>query len=64
MSILSTHNLTVGYRKGNTDTPILSSLNLSVEQGKLVALLGANGIGKSTLLRTITGDQAPLEGDG
>lgn len=63
MSILSTHNLTVGYRKGNTDTPILSSLNLSVEQGKLVALLGANGIGKSTLLRTITGDQAPLEGN-
>ena len=62
MAILSTHNLTVGYNKGKAQTPILSSLNLSLEQGKLVALLGANGIGKSTLLRTITGDQQPLDG--
>lgn len=62
MSILSTNNLTIGYRKGNTTTPIISSLNLSLNQGKLIALVGANGIGKSTLLRTITGNQAPIEG--
>lgn len=62
MAILSTHNLTVGYRKGKARTPVISSLNLELKKGKLTALVGANGIGKSTLLRTITGNQAPLTG--
>lgn len=62
MSILCTHNLTIGYRKGKETTPILSRLNIVLHRGSLVALVGANGIGKSTLLRSITGNQQPLSG--
>lgn len=63
MSILSAKDLTVGYRKGNSTSPVISGLNLSLSRGKLVALIGANGIGKSTLLRTLVGNQPPLEGE-
>lgn len=63
MPILYTYKLTVGYKKGNTDYPILSNLNLDLKRGTLVALIGANGIGKSTLLRTIVGNQQPLSGN-
>ncbi len=60
--ILTTHNLTVGYRKGKRATAILSGLNLSVATGTVVALLGRNGAGKSTLLRAITGAEKPIDG--
>jgi iron complex transport system ATP-binding protein len=43
-------------------TTIAENLNLNLKEGKLIALIGANGIGKSTLLRTITGIQKPLSG--
>lgn len=63
MSVLRAKDLTVGYRKGNSTSPVISGLNLSLSRGKLVALIGANGIGKSTLLRTLVGNQPPLEGE-
>lgn len=62
MSILTTHNLTIGYKKRNEEKTIISGLDLTLSRGMLVALVGANGIGKSTLLRTITGHQAALAG--
>lgn len=59
---LNTVNLSVGYCvKGKTKT-ILSGLDLSLESGKLTCIFGANGTGKSTLLRTLSGLQAPIEG--
>lgn len=60
--ILSTKDLAVGYCNGKSETTVLSHLNLSLRQGELVCLLGANGIGKSTLLRTLSGMQKPLSG--
>lgn len=62
MPILSASKLSIGYRKGKTITPVISGLNLDIKKGRLVALLGANGIGKSTLLRTLVGSQRPLAG--
>ncbi|MBQ9076378.1 MAG: ABC transporter ATP-binding protein [Muribaculaceae bacterium] len=61
--ILSTRNLSVGYRSGKSVTTILHGLDLTLRRGELVCLLGANGIGKSTLLRTLSGVQAPLSGE-
>ncbi|MBN9286000.1 MULTISPECIES: ABC transporter ATP-binding protein [unclassified Flavobacterium] len=60
--ILVTTDLSIGYKTKTSVTVIAESLNLNLQAGKLVTLIGANGIGKSTLLRTITGIQAPLKG--
>jgi iron complex transport system ATP-binding protein len=53
-NILTTSNLSIGYTSKATTTIIAENLNLNLQAGKLIALIGANGIGKSTLLRTIT----------
>lgn len=55
---LTTEALTVGHGH----EPLLRELKLELAKGKLVALLGVNGIGKSTLLRTLAGLQEPLSG--
>lgn len=60
--VLHTENLSIGYHKTQGDIVIASSIDLSFEKGKLVSLVGPNGIGKSTLLRTLTGIQKPLSG--
>lgn len=59
---LKAENLTIGYRSGRRTIAVASGLNLELIRGRVVALLGANGIGKSTLLRTLAGQQAALSG--
>jgi len=61
--ILTTSNLCVGYSSKKEIKTIASNINLSLKKGELIALIGANGIGKSTLLRTLIGIQPPLSGD-
>ena len=48
--------------KGFDDGPLFSKLNLMVEVGEKVAILGTNGIGKSTLLKTLVGELTPDNG--
>jgi len=62
-SMLRTFNLTTGYIKGKTLFPIQSALNLTLEAGEMVCLIGRNGTGKSTLLRTLAALQPALEGN-
>lgn len=62
-NILSTSNLNIGYKTKKATMTIAENLNLNLASGKLISLIGANGIGKSTLLRTITGIQQPLLGN-
>ena len=50
--------LTKGYEK-----PLFSDLNLMVEVGERIAIIGPNGIGKTTLLRTLVGDLEPDSGE-
>jgi iron complex transport system ATP-binding protein len=61
-NILSTSNLSIGYTTKKETNVIADNLNLNLQEGKLIALIGANGIGKSTLLRTLTGIQKPISG--
>ena len=62
-NILTTENLTIGYKSKKGNHVIASNLNLNLQKGKLIALIGENGIGKSTLLRTLSGIKNPLSGD-
>ncbi len=55
--IFETDNLVIGY-----DEPLSTPLTLSMERGEKIALTGANGIGKTTLLRSILGLLKPISG--
>jgi len=51
--IMQINELSIGYTNRNRTIPISSFLNASLYQGELVCMLGANGKGKSTLLKTL-----------
>ncbi|PWU09447.1 MAG: ABC transporter ATP-binding protein [Terriglobia bacterium] len=50
------------YRSGNTDLVVFSNLNLEVERGEMLALVGESGAGKSTLLHLLGGLDRPSNG--
>lgn len=58
MQITLSH-LSVGYKVGHA---VVSDINLTLQSGKLASLIGANGVGKSTLLKTLTGFLPKLGG--
>ncbi|MGB5417304.1 ABC transporter ATP-binding protein [Algibacter sp.] len=60
--ILRTDDLSIGYISKKEKTIVASNINIKLNRGELVGLIGANGIGKSTLLRTLTHVQNPLSG--
>ncbi len=61
-SLLHTQFLSVGYSDTKNTNQLFTELNLCLNAGELVCLMGPNGIGKSTLLRTLAGLQKPLQG--
>ena len=60
--VLKTENLSIGYQSKKAQTIVAKNIDIAIEKGKLITVLGKNGIGKSTLLRTISKVQEPLEG--
>ena len=60
--ILKANPISIGYRDKKTVKIVSENIKIELQKGKLIALVGVNGIGKSTLLKTITGIQKPLEG--
>lgn len=61
--ILETRKLSIGYRSGTKQIEVAQGLDLCVEKSTVICLLGKNGIGKSTLLRTLSRMQPALGGD-
>jgi ABC-2 type transport system ATP-binding protein len=62
MTLLDIKQLTCAF----ADKPVLQALNLAVQSGQVVSILGSNGAGKSTLLKCILGlqdKQAHISGD-
>lgn len=56
--MIELQHLTIGY--GNR--AVLTDINQTIPDGQMICLLGANGVGKSTLLRTLSGFIPPLSG--
>lgn len=57
------NRLSIGYRGKNNVRVVASGISAAIHQGELTCLLGANGIGKSTLLRTLSAFQPKLDGE-
>lgn len=59
MEVLRTRDLLIGYK----DEAILPPINVSLNEGDLIALIGPNGAGKSTLFKTLTAHINPIAGN-
>lgn len=56
---LQANHIAIGYDR----KPVFNDISFSAREGEMIALLGVNGIGKSTLLKTISGLQSVLAGE-
>lgn len=63
MNTVVLKNLSIGYTQKGNEKVVAQGLNAAINSGELTCLLGCNGIGKSTLLRTLSAFQPALGGD-
>jgi iron complex transport system ATP-binding protein len=56
-------NLLVGYHKSGNKIAVYGPVNAYIGENEMIGIIGRNGIGKSTLLRTLAGLQPPLDGE-
>ena len=61
--LLKIQNLDIGYRKAGEKKIVQQNLNLNLNKGELICLIGPNGVGKSTLLKTLGKIIPSLSGD-
>ena len=62
-AVITASDLCIGYRQGKQEKRIHEHLFFRLYPGELTCLLGANGTGKSTLLRTLAASQPALSGE-
>lgn len=60
--MITLQDLTIGYRQKDNNKVVAEHINAQIEAGVLTCLIGPNGVGKSTLLRTLSAFQPPLGG--
>jgi nitrate/nitrite transport system ATP-binding protein len=63
MAFIELNNVSVGFGSGTNRTEVLTDINLHVEKGEFVAILGYSGCGKSTLMNLIAGLVRPDQGN-
>ena len=61
-ALIETQELRKSYRSGEAEITVLSGLNVSVDPGKLIAIVGASGAGKSTFLHLLAALDTPTSG--
>src|SRR5882724_1702890 len=62
MPFLEARSLSKTYRNAEVPVPVLNELELAVERGEMLAIVGPSGIGKSTLLHLLGGLDRPDSG--
>lgn len=62
-AILTGNNITKTYQDGKTTTNVLNHLNISINSGERIAIVGTSGSGKSTLLHILGGLDVPTSGE-
>ncbi len=63
MAYLKLHNICKTYGQGDNESQVLSNINLTIEEGEFVAIVGFTGSGKTTLVNLINGLLAPTSGE-
>lgn len=63
MAYLELKNICKTYGEGDSKTEVLSDINLSIEEGEFVAIVGFTGSGKTTLVNLINGLLEPTSGE-
>ncbi|MES2565422.1 MAG: ABC transporter ATP-binding protein [Bacteroidota bacterium] len=61
--MITIKQLEIGYSNRKHPVSVFSNMNMTLNAGDLVGLMGDNGIGKSTFLKTLTGNLKPLSGE-
>jgi putative ABC transport system ATP-binding protein len=61
--MITMENITKSYRLGETDVPILKGIDLQIDEGEYVSIMGASGSGKSTLMNIIGCLDRPTSGE-
>lgn len=62
-ALIQIQNLSKSYYRDGHEIPVLQNININVEQGEYLALMGPSGSGKSTLLNMIAGIDRPSKGE-
>ncbi len=59
---MHTQSLTIGYTEGRTNKVLQENINLSLSSGEIISLMGQNGVGKTTFIKTLSGLHKGISG--